>query len=66
MRDAAYLVLVLKPWAGHRVGAVVGVDEPLRSIAIKSGSVRALEPSKADPPPEPRVESRTSRRKPMK
>ncbi len=66
MRDAAYLVLVVKPWAGHRVGAVVGVEEPLRSVAIKSGSVRALEPAKAEAPPEPRVESRTTRRKPMK
>ncbi len=66
MRDAAYLVLVLKPWAGHRVGAVVAVHEPLRTVAIKGGNVRALEPAKGDAPAEPRVESTTRRRKPMK
>lgn len=30
-------MIILKPWNGHRVGAVVGVEEPLRERLIEAG-----------------------------
>jgi hypothetical protein len=71
MRTPAHLVIVLQPWNGHRVGAVVGVEEPLRARLIALGVLRGIERPAAvvavpEVTPEPVADSPTPTRKPMK
>ena len=49
MRTPAHLVIVLQPWNGHRVGAVVGVEEPLRARLIALGVLRGIDRPAAVP-----------------